>query len=105
MFSYYQHSKFALIGKALFLSFLHFSWPMKNVLSKDTLDNKETNQTKKEVCVKLSPINETRYFTRNDAGGTIVGVQPLEVACLPSYQVSKKNSHSVWLPHGTLHVI
>ena len=48
MFSYYQHSKFALIGIALFLSFLHFSWPMKNVLSKDTLDNKETNQTKKE---------------------------------------------------------
>ena len=48
MFSYYQHSKFALIGKALFLSFLHFSWPLKNVLSKDTLDNKETTQTKKE---------------------------------------------------------
>ena len=42
------YSKFALIGKALFLSFLHFSWPLKNVLSKDILDNKETNQTKKE---------------------------------------------------------
>ena len=55
--------------------------------------------------MKQSPMNEMRCFTTNDAGGAIVGVQPLEVACLPSHQVSKKNSYSMWLPDGALQVI
>lgn len=55
--------------------------------------------------MKQSPMNEIRCFTRNDAGGVILGVQPLEVACLPSLQVSKKNLYSMWLPDGTLQVI